>query len=64
MKIPKGKLELVNRRRTDNKMAKEKEQKDNRSSNMNPTKTEGELRCSGRENSSWSTSDSLVIPNT
>jgi hypothetical protein len=52
MKIPKGKLELVNRRRTDNKMAKEKEQKDNRSSNMNPTKTEGELRCSGRENSS------------
>lgn len=59
LKIPKGKLELVNRRRTDNTMAKEKGQRDKRSSNKNHTKTEGELRCSGRENSSCSTSDSL-----
>jgi hypothetical protein len=67
LKIPKGQSESVYRRRTDNTMAKRKSTKGQttiyktytqiqRSSNTNPTKNGGELRCFGRVSSSCSTS--------
>ena len=59
LKIPKGQSESVNRRRSDNTMAKKKVQKDKQRSTKHthktkdwvirtPLKTSRELRCSGR----------------
>ena len=67
LKIPKGYSESVNRRRTDNTMAKEKGQQDKQPSTKHrhktknrvtrtPLKTGCELWCSGRVGGSWSTS--------
>ena len=62
LKIPKGYSEYLNRWRTDNTMAKRKGQKVKQRSTKHTHKTKdwiktrGELRCSGRVSSSYSTS--------
>jgi hypothetical protein len=72
LKIPMGQAESVDRRRTDNTMAKRKVQKDKQRSTKHtyktkdrvtrtPLKTGGEPRCSGRLSSSCSTSDTRGV---
>ena len=72
LKISKGQLESVYRRRADNTMAKRKSTKDKQRSTKHtyktkdrvtrtPLKTAGKLRCSGRVSSSCSTSDTSRV---
>ena len=69
LKIPKGKSESVNRRRTDNTMAKRKSTNNDQQNTYKtkdrvtrtPLKTGDDIRCSGRVSSSCSTSDTRRV---